>query len=140
MKKRILLLSIVLVGLTASSFAADAPAISKNVVSSFHKQFSDAREIKWEKASNFVKAQFTINNKVLFAYFNNNGELIAVTRFISSDNLPVEIFTSLKKLTTSFWISDLFEIQTESGTEYYATIENAPAASLSDSCTYGPAG
>ena len=31
MKKRILLLSIVLVSFTAFSFAADAPAISKNV-------------------------------------------------------------------------------------------------------------
>jgi hypothetical protein len=125
MKKRILLLSIVLVSFTAFSFAADAPAISKNVVSSFNKQFSNARDIKWENGSNFVKAQFTVNEKVLFAYFNNSGELIAITRFISSDKLPPEILTSLKKITSNFWISDLFEIQTESGTEYYATLENA---------------
>ncbi len=39
MKKRILLLSIVLVSFTAFSFAADAPAISKNVISSFNKHF-----------------------------------------------------------------------------------------------------
>src|SRR5450432_4850997 len=115
MKKRILLLSIVLVSFTAFSFAADAPAISKNVISSFNKQFSNARDIKWEHQASFVKAQFTVNEKVLFAYFNNSGELIAVTRFISSDKLPPEILTSLKKITSSFWISDLFEIQTESG-------------------------
>jgi len=41
MKKRILLLSIVLVSFTAFSFAADAPAISKNAISSFNKQFSN---------------------------------------------------------------------------------------------------
>jgi hypothetical protein len=124
MKKRILLLSIVLVSFTAFSFAADAPIISKNVISSFNQQFSNARDIKWEQHANFVKAQFSINDIVLFAYFNNSGELIAVTRFISPSQLPLEILTSLKKSYAGYWISDLFEIQTESGTSYYATIEN----------------
>jgi hypothetical protein len=125
MKKKILLLSIVLVSFTAFSFAADAPSISKNVISSFNKQFSNARDIQWESRANFVKAQFTMNDMVLSAYFNNSGELIAVTRFISPNQLPLELLSSLKKTYTGYWISDLFEIQTESGTSYYATLENA---------------
>jgi len=124
MKKRILFLSIALVSLTAFSYAADAPDISKNVISSFNAQFSNARDIKWENQPNFIKAQFTINDMVLFAYFNNSGELLAVTRFISPNQLPLEILTSLKKTYTGYWVSDLFEIQTEDGTSYYATIEN----------------
>jgi hypothetical protein len=125
MKKRILLLSIVLVSFTAFSFAADAPIVSKNVISSFNKQFSNARDIQWENQANFVKARFTMNEMVLFAYFNLKGELIAVTRFISPSQLPLELLISLKKTHTGYWISDLFEIQTESGTAYYATLENA---------------
>lgn len=125
MKKRILLLSIVLVSLTAFSYAADAPAISKNVISSFNRQFTNAHDVKWENRSNFIKAQFTINDKVLFAYFNNSGELIAVTRFIAPDQLPLELLASLKKTYNNCWVSDLFEIQTEAGTAYYATLENA---------------
>jgi hypothetical protein len=125
MKKRILLLSIVLVSFTAFSFAADAPAISKNVISSFNKQFSNARDIKWEHQANFAKAEFTVNDMVLFAYFNNNGELLAVTRFISPNQLPLQNLTSLKSNYAGYWVSDLFEIQTENGTSYYATIENA---------------
>ena len=125
MKKRILLLSIVLVSFTAFSFAADAPAISKNVIHSFNQQFSNAKDIKWERTANYIKAGFTINDMVLYAYFNNSGELIAVTRFISPNQLPLQILNSLKKQNTGFWISDLFEIETESGTDYYATIENA---------------
>jgi hypothetical protein len=125
MKKRILLLSIALVSLTAFSYAADAPAISKNVISTFNKEFSNARDIKWEHQTDFVKAQFTMNDMVLFAYFNNNGDLIAITRFISPKQLPIEILSSLKKDYTGYWISDLFEIQTEAGTSYYATLENA---------------
>ena len=62
---------------------------------------------------------------VLFAYFNKNGELIAVTRFISPNQLPLELLTSLKKSNSDYWVSDLFEIQTETGTSYFATVENA---------------
>lgn len=127
MKKSILLLSIVLVSFTAFSFAADAPAtISKNVISSFNKQFSNARDIQWENQANFVKAQFSINEMVLYAYFNKSGDLIAVTRFVSPNQLPLSLLSSLKKqFTNGYWISDLFEIETESGTSYYATLESA---------------
>jgi hypothetical protein len=125
MKKRILLLSIVLVSFTAFSFAADVPVISKNVVISFNKQFASAHDVKWIQQANFVKAEFTINDMVLFAYFNHNGELIAVTRYISTTQLPLEILTSLKSNYADYWVTDLFEIQSESGTSYFATIENA---------------
>ena len=124
MKKRILFLSIALMSLTAFSYAAATPAISNNVISSFNTQFSNARDIKWESQANFVKAQFTINDMVLYAYFNTNGELLAVTRFISPNQLPLELMTSLKKSYNGFWVSDLFEIQTETGTDYYATVES----------------
>jgi hypothetical protein len=133
MKKRILLLSIALVSLTAFSFASvtpsttsDAPSsISKNVINSFNREFANASNIQWEIKANFVKAQFNVNDMVLFAYFNTNGELIAVTRFISPNQLPLELLTSLKKTNSNYWVSDLFEIQTETGTSYFATIENA---------------
>jgi hypothetical protein len=127
MKKRILLLSIVLVSFTAFSFAADVPAtVSKNVISSFNKQFSNAHDIKWEVQADFVKAEFTANEMVLYAYFNQNGDLIAVTRFISPNQLPLTLLTSLKKqYTNGYWVSDLFEIESEAGTSYYATLESA---------------
>ena len=127
MKKRILLLSIALISFTAFSFAADAPAsISKNVISSFNRQFSNARDIHWEKQASFVKAQFTIDDMVLYAYFNQSGDLIAVTRFISPSQLPMTLLASLKnQYAAGYWVSDLFEIESEANTSYYATLENA---------------
>ena len=126
MKKRILLLSIVLVSFTAFSFAADVPTISKNVISSFNQQFANAHDIKWENHASFVKAEFTVNDVVLYAYFNQTGELIAVTRFISPNQLPLVLLNSLKKqFSSGYWVSDLFEIETEAGTSYYATFESA---------------
>lgn len=66
-----------------------------------------------------------MNEIVLFAYFNRNGDLLAVSRFINPNQLPLALLSSLKKQYMDYWVSDLFEIQTESGTSYYITIENA---------------
>jgi hypothetical protein len=126
MKKRILFLSIALMSLTAFSYADVAPAsISKYVVTSFNRQFSNANNVKWESTENYVKAQFSVNDLVLSAYFNKSGELIAITRNLSPNQLPVSLQMSLNKIVSNHWISDLFEIQTEAGTSYYVTTENA---------------
>jgi hypothetical protein len=126
MKKKILLLSIALMSLTVFSFANATPSsVSKSVVTSFNRQFSNAINVQWESTENYVKAQFSVNDMVLSAYFNSNGELIAITRYISPNQLPLELQSSLKKMVANSWVSDLFEIQTETGTSYYVTTENA---------------
>ena len=126
MKKKILLLSLAFMSLTIFSFADATPSnVSKSVVTSFNRQFSTASNVQWEITDNYIKARFNVNDVVLSAYFNRTGELIAITRFISPNQLPIELQTSLQKIVKNNWVSDLFEIQTESGTACYATIENA---------------
>ncbi len=54
------------------------------------------------------------------------GELIAITRFISPEPAtPLGFSFTEKRCTKVIGSADLFEIQTESGTSYYATVENA---------------
>jgi len=68
-----------------------------------------------------------MDDQKLFAYYNNQGEFIAISRFISSSQLPLYLQGSLKKLYTNYWISDLFEMTTNEATDYYVTFENADA-------------
>jgi hypothetical protein len=51
--------------------------------------------------------------------------MIAMTRFISSLDLPLSLQTNLKKEYGNYWISDLFELSNSEGTSYYITLENA---------------
>ena len=60
----------------------------------------------------------------LSAYYLPNGDQLAVTRFISTTQLPLQLLTSLKKDYSNYWISDLFEMSDDNGTEYYVTLEN----------------
>ena len=48
-----------------------------------------------------------------------------MTRNISSLDMPMKLQTSLKNNYAGYWISDLFEISNNDGTNYYITMENA---------------
>jgi hypothetical protein len=60
----------------------------------------------------------------MFAYYTSNAELLAVTRNILSDQLPVSLLKSLKKNYAGYWITDLFKITTNDETAYYVGMEN----------------
>jgi len=124
MYKTILSIAIVFM-MGTSAFAANNDEVNQLAVRSFHKEFVNAKNIVWEQKQDYVKVTFSMNDQVLFAYYNNEGDLTAVVRNIISDQLPISLLTSLKNEYTSFWISDLFEIASNDQTTYYVTIENA---------------
>jgi hypothetical protein len=126
MKKTILALAVILtVGLT-SAFAKTNEDISQNVMASFKSSFSGAINVSWQQEKDFVKATFTLNNQVMYAYYNpETNELMAVVRNILSDQLPINLSTSLKREYNDHWISGLFEVAKQDHTAYYATMEDA---------------
>ena len=125
MKKQILTL-VMLLGLGLSSvFANDAEGVSDKVIKSFKKEFASAQEVQWEKSKDFVKVTFKLNDQIMFGYYNEEGEMIALTRNITSVQLPINLLADIKKNYSQFWITDLFEIAMNNATDYYITVENS---------------
>ena len=126
MKKTILALAVILtVGLT-SAFAANDGGNHPNIGASFNNDFANAKDVSWQPAKAYTKVTFTLNDQILFAYYSNEtSDLLAVQRNISSMQLPINLFTSLKKDYNNYWISDLFEMAARENTSYYVTLENS---------------
>lgn len=125
MKKTILSIAAVLMmGISVFAAKDDEKDINQSIVRSFHQEFTNAKNIKWEQKTNFVKVQFSLNDQVLFAYYDNDGNLTAIVRNIVSDQLPISLLTNLKQEYTGYWISELFELANDE-TTYYVTLEDA---------------
>ncbi|SRR6266487_5993071 len=124
MKKIMMMLALVLTLSTSFAFTGEE-AVNKKALNGFKSEFAGATDAAWTTGSNFYKVAFTLNDQKLFAYYNAEGEFMAVTRFISSFQLPLNLQTSLKKSYSNYWISDLFEMASNEGTNYYVTFENA---------------
>ncbi|HKZ67414.1 MAG TPA: hypothetical protein VJ111_13700 [Chitinophagaceae bacterium] len=122
MKKIIIMLAVAVSSLTA--FAGEKN-VSATVLNSFNKEFAGAKEVQWTNTNDYYKAAFVYNGQNVNAFYQLDGGLIAITRNISSLELPINLQTNLKNSYSKYWISDLFEVSNNEGTSYYITVENA---------------
>lgn len=106
-----------------SAFANEGK-VSPKVLNAFNTEFTSAQEVEWTATGDYFRASFDMNGVKVAAYYNTDGELMGLTRNISSAQLPVSLQASLKKNYSGYWISDLFEVANNNGTSYYATLEN----------------
>ena len=107
------------------SWAYPSEKISQKVLTSFKTEFTNAQDVKWETGNNYFRAAFTMNEQRIFAYYNVEGQLLSIVRYISSIQLPVNLFANLKNDYSKYWISDLFEVSNSEGLHYYVTLETA---------------
>jgi hypothetical protein len=126
MKKNILALAMMLTVAFTSAFASKNDGISQYTVASFKKDFVNASNVSWQVLPVYKKVTFTFNEHVMFAYYNKeNNELLAVVRNIPTTQLPVGLFTSLKKQYNDYWVTSLFEIAKQDDISYYITLEKS---------------
>ncbi|HTQ27984.1 MAG TPA: hypothetical protein VMI35_07645 [Puia sp.] len=124
MKKTILAMAVVLVSGLTSAFANKTDAIDQRITASFHRDFEMAKNVSWQQENNYVKATFSLNEHILYAYYSKEGDLLALVRNVLSDHLPVVLQVELKKTYGGYWITDLFELSSDTQTTYYCSLES----------------
>ena len=124
MKKIMIILALVFT--VSTSFGSiGEESVNQQALNAFQSEFAGASDAVWTVGSSYYKVSFTLSDQKLFAFYNNQGEFLAVARYISSFQLPLHLQTGLKKSYNNYWISDLFEISGNDETGYYVTLENA---------------
>jgi len=123
MKKILLVLGLVATMGVCSAYPSER--VSQKVLAAFKTEFTTAQNVQWETGSNYFRAAFTMNEQQIFAFYNVEGDLLSVARYISSIQLPINLFSDLKNDYSKYWISDLFEVSNSEGLHYYVTLETA---------------
>src|SRR5688500_3832347 len=125
MKNKILIGVFVFITGISSAFANGKEEVNDKIIKTFQKEFAGAQNVQWATTKEFVKATFTLNEQVVFAYYSPDGNLLGVTRNILSGQLPINLLTDLKKNYNNYWITDLFEMATKSENTYYVTLDKS---------------
>src|SRR5688572_5952530 len=121
MKRVFFILTVTLSMMTLSS-AANGFDVAKPVLESFNSSFKNATEVAWTNIEGVYKVSFMMNEQYVSAFYDQEGNMMALTRSISSRNLPLTLQVALKKDYEAFWITDLHEISNEQGTFYLITV------------------
>ena len=90
-----------------SSFFAQATdnIVPASIETTFEARFTTAANTVWTEVEGLRKASFTVDGRSMCAFFNESAELIAVTRNISTAELPEALRNQLQKELANAWVS-----------------------------------
>ena len=123
MKKTfVTLFTLITIGITVS-LAAPGSNVDPKILSAFQKEFSFAKNVKWEEEGNLTRVNFSLNDQGIVAWYNSNGELITTARNILYHQLPISVMRSLDKEYAGAGIFGIVEISRNEETWYQVQVE-----------------
>ena len=125
MKKFLLLLPVLFVVTSATTFARFTVEADPRAEQEFKKYFANVENVKWSKEEGgYLQASFTWANHRTLAFFNSNGELVGSIRGMSFSQLPLIVGRSIDKSFKNGIILEISEITNDEGTQYKLMIED----------------
>ena len=107
----------------ATSFANEEPNVDPSIVSAFQKEFSFAKDVKWEMKGEFAQVNFSLNDHGFVAWYNSNAELVSTARNILYMQLPLSVIRSLEKNYGDASFSGIIEVTRNNETFYQVHAE-----------------
>src|SRR5215203_6816194 len=118
MKKTfVTLLALLTIGITRT-LAGPATNVDPKILSAFQKEFSFAKNVKWEEEGNLARVFFSLNDQAITAWYNPNAELVTTARNILYSQLPISVMRSLDKEYSGADIRVITEISRNDETYY----------------------
>lgn len=118
MKKAfVTLFALLTIGITAL-IADPGTNVDPKILSAFQKEFSFAKNARWEEEGALTRVNFFMNDQVISAWYNSNAELVTTARNILYNQLPISVMRSLDKAYQGADILAITEISRKEETWY----------------------
>ena len=111
----------------ASSFSAASakPHVTPSVLEAFRNTYLNAKDVHWTEMRNTYKVSFLLDGQFVSAYYRADGQLVGTVRNVTLTELSPRLKANLRKELKNAWIADLFVLNSENGSVYFATVETA---------------
>jgi hypothetical protein len=126
MKKLILLVSAALLLSANVLFASPyETTVNNKINSTFNDSFTGATDVKWYTDDNKTyTAKFTLSNNKVTAFFSNDGALLATSRYLQAEQLPLKVAGKLNKKYPGNSIYCVVEYTSGENVTYFVTLES----------------
>jgi hypothetical protein len=122
-KKAILALSMVwTIGLSAA-LTHEETKVDLRVLSAFQKEFSFAKNVKWELTGELAQVRFSLNDQGFAAWYSADAELIGTARNILFMQLPLSVIKQLEEKYSHAELMSILEVTRENETTYSIQVE-----------------
>ncbi len=102
----------------ASAFAKPTD-VSKYLVKQFQKQFQNADNVTWKTTDRFTSASFDLNGDKVSVFYNNENNIVGISKTISLQDLPKAAQQALSTTYSVYTPTDLIDFTDADGNETY---------------------
>lgn len=126
MKKLFISLAMLISVISYAATPGSGEKVSRQLQAALEKEFAGAQYIVWQalKDHDIYHAKFIYNNEQVNAFFEQDGKLLAIGRFIAPANLPLAILKNISNKYPDLELLDAIEYTKEGETSYLITLQN----------------
>jgi 5-enolpyruvylshikimate-3-phosphate synthase len=85
--------------------------VSYTVLNQFSADFSDAKNTVWSVNRNFQKADFVSNDIKMTAFYNLQGEFVALSQVVDSKAIPAKTQKEIAEKYKGYVVKEVFVVQ-----------------------------
>ena len=137
MKKTFVTLFLSVTVLVSALAAPIDPEVDPKIVSAFQKEFSFAKDVKWQQKGELFQVNFSLYDHGFIAWYNAEAELISTARNILYMQLPLSVIKTLQQNYDGADFSGIVEITRNDQTSYHINAEIKKKKYLLEANSYG---
>jgi len=120
--KKFIIAAITVITLVSAAFAADNNDKALNL---FKAAYPGAEKVHYKTVGELVSISFVLDSTSMQAFYNAEGEQVAVSRVISYKNLPLRALTTLESKFGNYTATEVIEMDhSTEGTCYYVSLKS----------------
>lgn len=112
------------VTIVTTAFASGENKISVISLNNFKHDFQNATNVSWSSIQDYAKATFRLNNLQMEVYYDAKGEIIALCKSITIDELPVSAKRAFAKKYDGYTVKEAIKFDGKDEKGYYVKAEN----------------
>jgi hypothetical protein len=91
--------------------ASTTANVSYSVLNSFSTDFADAKNVTWTVNRNFQKADFIANDIKMTAFYNLQGEFVALTTDVDAKAIPAKAQAQIAEKYKGYKVNEVIVLQ-----------------------------
>ena len=91
--------------------ASTTANVSYSVLNNFSNDFADAKNVTWTVNRNFQKADFIANNIKMTAFYNLQGEFVALTTDVDAKAIPAKAQAQIADKYKGYKVNEVIVLQ-----------------------------
>ncbi|GGH59588.1 hypothetical protein HNQ91_000661 [Filimonas zeae] len=120
--KKFIIAAIALISFTTATFAAGN---NDKAMDLFKASYPGATQVHYKTVGELVSVRFVLDNTRMEAFYNEEGEQVAISKAISYQNLPVTAIRNIEQKFNGYTATEVIEMEhNTAGTSYYVSLVN----------------